>query len=80
MLALQGGFQAKPPRNSETWLGLFGASIEALALYMHYCQMVSYQRLAAMFDEIFHLKISEGALRNIFKKTEPVLKKKRLRK
>ena len=29
-----------------------------------------------MFDEIFHLKISEGAIRNIFKKTQPVLEKK----
>ena len=68
-------FMTKPPKDFE--LGSpFGASIEALALYMHYCQMVSYQRLTAMFDEIFHLKISEGAIRNIFKKTEPVLAKK----
>jgi len=53
----------------------FGASVGALALYMHYCNAVSYQRLTQMFDDVFQLKISEGALRNIFKRSETALQK-----
>ncbi len=67
-------FMGTPPQDLKPG-SPFGASIQSLALYMHYCHMVSYQRLVAMFDEIFHLKISEGAIRNIFKKTEPALEK-----
>jgi transposase len=40
----------------------FGKSIEALALYLHYAQAISFERLRALFSEVFGLSISEGAL------------------
>jgi transposase len=44
----------------------FGPNIQALALYLKHVQHVSYQRLQAMFADVFGLTISQGALGNIF--------------
>jgi transposase len=44
----------------------FGPGIAALAVYLHTRQMVSYSRLAEMFEGLFGLEISEGAIANIF--------------
>ena len=44
----------------------FGPNIAALAFYMKHIQHVSYQRLEAMFQDVFGLTISQGALGNMF--------------
>ena len=44
----------------------FGPNIQALALYLKHVQHVSYQRLQAMFGDVFGLTISQGALGNMF--------------
>ena len=46
----------------------FGRSIETLATYLRYSHAISYERLSALFREVFGLSISEGALANLFKK------------
>jgi transposase len=43
----------------------FGPGIVALVTYVHGCQMVSYARLAEMLEDLFGLKISEGAIANM---------------
>lgn len=53
----------------ETALGSpFGPNIAALAFYLKHLQHVSYQRLEAMFHDVFGLKISQGALGNILRR------------
>lgn len=44
----------------------FGASIEGLATYLRYTQAISYERLSALFVQVFDVPISEGALANLF--------------
>jgi transposase len=51
---------AKPPADMPPG-SPFGPGIVALVTYPHGCLMVSYARLAEMFDGLFGLKISEGA-------------------
>jgi len=46
----------------------FGRSIETLATYLRYTHAISYERLCALFGEVFGLSISEGALANLFEK------------
>ena len=48
----------------------FGPNIEALALYLKHIQHVSYQRLQAMFADVFGLTISQGALGNMFRRAQ----------
>ena len=43
----------------------FGPGIRSIAAYLHGCQMVSYSRLTEVFDGLFGLKISEGAIANM---------------
>jgi len=49
----------------------FGASIAALAIYLRYAHAIGYERLAALFGHLFDLKISEGALANLFRRAKP---------
>ena len=49
----------------------FGPNIATLAFYMKHFQHVSYQRLEAMFRDVCGLKISQGALGNIFARGGP---------
>ena len=46
----------------------FGKSVESLITYMRYGHHVGYKRLSEMFDHVFGLKISQGAIANIFKR------------
>jgi len=46
----------------------FGPNIQALALYLKHVQHVSYERLQAMFGDVFGLTISQGALGNMFRR------------
>jgi transposase len=50
----------------------FGNRIHALALYLKSNQLFSYQRLQGAFADLFGLKLSQGALMNIFKRTAPI--------
>ena len=62
----------------------FGASIEALAVYLRFChatrlrevrfggrRKVGFERLSALLAELFGVAISEGALANLFKRIKP---------
>lgn len=46
----------------------FGRSIENLSVYLRYGHAISYQRLSQMWREVFGLKLSEGALANLFER------------
>ncbi len=48
----------------------FASSVEALVLYWHYTQSISYKRIRQMFSDVWGLKISEGAIANIIKRAE----------
>ena len=58
---------ARPPPGLERG-SLFGQSITTLALYLHYTQAISLERLRWLFGEVFGLETSEGALVNIFRR------------
>lgn len=45
----------------------FGKRVRAIATYMSVVQCMPYERLQAMFDTIFNIKISQGTLANIVK-------------
>ena len=49
----------------------FGASVASLAVAFHHNQAISFERLAALFGEVFGLEISEGALGNLFQRSRP---------
>jgi transposase len=44
----------------------FGESVQSLATYFRYTHAISYERLAQLFGEVYHLDISEGGLANLF--------------
>ena len=48
----------------------FGESIAQLATYLRYVHAISYQRLRALFRDVFGLQISEGALANLFRRVQ----------
>ncbi|MFQ5985722.1 MAG: IS66 family transposase [Alphaproteobacteria bacterium] len=49
----------------------FGPSIEALAVYLRFCHAIGFERLSALFAEVFGVSVSEGALANLFKRVKP---------
>ena len=55
---------ASPPADMQPG-SPFGPGIVSTAAYLHGCQMVSYSRLTEVFDGLFGLKISEGAIANM---------------
>ncbi len=60
-------FTAQPPTGLEPG-SPFSPSIEALATYLHHCQGIGFERLSALFRDIFALAVSEGALANLSKR------------
>jgi transposase len=50
----------------------FGERIHALALYLKSNQLFSYQRLQGVFADLFGLKLSQGALMNMFLRAAPI--------
>ena len=48
----------------------FGASIEGLATYLRYTHAISYERLSALFAQVYGVPISEGALANLFRRVK----------
>jgi transposase len=51
----------------------FGASIEGLATYLRYTHAISYERLSALFAQVYGVSISEGALANLFRRVKSLL-------
>ena len=47
----------------------FGPRLHALALYLKTFQAISFVRLAGMFDEVFGLKLSQGTLAKMLKRS-----------
>jgi transposase len=56
----------------------FGPGIRSLLLYLHHSHHVSFERLAGLSRDLFGLKISEGAIANIFQATTKVMEKARI--
>ena len=48
----------------------FGASIQSLATYLRYTHAISYERLSALFAQVYGVAISEGALANLFQRVK----------
>jgi transposase len=44
----------------------YGSSVVSLAIGLRYSHAISYERLSGLFEEVFGLAISEGALGNLF--------------
>ena len=49
----------------------YGRSVAEMAVYLRYSHAIGYQRLSGLFDHLFGLKISEGALANLFRRVKP---------
>ena len=49
----------------------FGPGIVALVVYLHACQLASYNRLVEMLKGLFGLTISEGAIANMLARAAP---------
>ena len=49
----------------------FGPSIEALAVDLRYKHAIAYKRLSKLFDDLYGLKISQGALVGLFRGVKP---------
>ncbi len=49
----------------------FGPSVVAMALYLRFTHAISYQRLRRLFEHLFGLAISEGALDALFRRAKP---------
>ena len=56
----------------------FGPRLHALVLYLKTFQAVSFVRLAGMLDEVFGLKVSQGALANMLKRSHQPFEAARL--
>ena len=62
------GSTVKAPAPEAAGGSPFGQNISALAFYLRHIQHVSYQRLAALFSDVFGLTISQGAFGNMFRR------------
>src|SRR6266480_4306121 len=58
------GFSAPPPAGMPPG-SPFGADLTALILHLHVTQAIGFERLVRLLDEVFALRISEGAIANI---------------
>lgn len=60
-------YRAEPPAGMAPGTP-FGSNIQALLLYLHHSHHVGFERLARLMDELFGLKISQGAIANAFRR------------
>ena len=51
----------------------FGESIVAMVSYLRYAHAISYQRMSRLMEEVFGLRISEGAVANLLKRLNQTL-------
>jgi transposase len=47
----------------------FGKSVQALVIYLHTLHAISYERMGVVLADLFGLEISEGAIANMFART-----------
>lgn len=62
------GAAVKAPLPAAACGSPFGPNISSLAFYLRHIQHVSYQRLEALFADVFGLTISQGGLGNLFRR------------
>jgi transposase len=60
------GVVAKAPATAVATTTPFGLRLHALAIYLKGFQALSYERLRGLFQDAFGLRVSEGALMNMF--------------
>jgi len=65
------GVAAKAPAPAVATTTPFGPRIHALAIYLKGFQALSYERLRGLFGDAFGLRVSEGALMNMFIRSHP---------
>jgi transposase len=65
------GASVKGPTPAVSKTTPFGPRIHALAIYFKGFQLMSYERLRAMFQAVLGLSVSEGALMNMFIRSHP---------
>src|SRR5439155_25666205 len=58
------GFTAPPPAGMPPG-SPFGPDLVALILHLHVTQAISFERLVRLLDEVFGLRLSEGAIANL---------------
>ena len=58
------GFSAPPPAGRPPG-SPFGPDLVALILHLHVTQAIGFERLVCLLDEVFGIRISEGAIANI---------------
>src|SRR5713101_4975852 len=58
------GFSAPPPAGMPPG-SPFGPGLVALILHLHVTQAIGFERLARLLDEVFGVRISEGAIANL---------------
>jgi transposase len=51
----------------------FGPGVRALILHLHITQAIGFERLARLMDEVFGIRISEGAIANLLARAEAPL-------
>jgi transposase len=62
------GFSASPPAGMPPG-SPFGADLVALILHLHVTQAIGFERLVRLLDEVFGIRVSEGAIANMLART-----------
>lgn len=71
------GGATKAPAPAVAQATPFGPRIHALATYLKSLQALSYERLQRLFLDLFGMRLSQGALMNMFARTAPAFEEKR---
>src|SRR5208282_3686964 len=58
------GFSAPPPAGMPPG-SPFGPDLTALILHLHVTQAIGFERLVRLLDEVFGIRVSEGAIANM---------------
>lgn len=66
------GFSAAPPAGMSPG-SPFGPDLTALILHLHVTQAIGFERLARLLDEVFGIRISEGAIANMLARAQTPL-------
>jgi transposase len=66
------GFSAAPPAGMPPG-SPFGPDLTALIIHLHVTQAIGFERLAQLLDEVFGIRISEGAIANLIARAQTPL-------
>jgi transposase len=66
------GFSAAPPAGMPPG-SPFGPDLTALIVHLHVTQAIGFERLAQLLDEVFGVRISEGAIANLIARAQAPL-------